>query len=141
MAFDVLTLNECLLLYRLESPAYTAPHQLHTPQQPYSSVPGNNSQRAGRGSETSCHPLGKLLSLLCLFKHHLCSNRGRPLHEKLIICAIDLCNLSNVQVGSLCLYQMHCVWFFLICFDYVEDGLQQVFVEYFSRILEHFTQQ
>ncbi|NXR82630.1 CAMP2 protein, partial [Pycnonotus jocosus] len=25
---------------RLESPAYTAPHQLHTPQQPYSSVPG-----------------------------------------------------------------------------------------------------
>ncbi|NXR66435.1 CAMP2 protein, partial [Rhadina sibilatrix] len=25
---------------RLESPAYTPPHQLHTPQQPYSSVPG-----------------------------------------------------------------------------------------------------
>ncbi|NXQ34349.1 CAMP2 protein, partial [Alaudala cheleensis] len=28
------------LVARLESPAYTAPHQLHTPQQPYSSVPG-----------------------------------------------------------------------------------------------------
>ncbi|NXS11225.1 CAMP2 protein, partial [Neodrepanis coruscans] len=37
---------------RMESSAYTPSHQLHTPQQPYSSVPGNNLQMGGRGNET-----------------------------------------------------------------------------------------
>ena len=40
---------------RLESPSYAPSHQLHTPQQPYSSVPGNILQKDLRGDETRCH--------------------------------------------------------------------------------------